>query len=118
MPKLKTGEEITWKEAWLRFRKGIDNLTPLQKIQNEKRSTFIVLIGFIVGLGGLIYFFNDFPSPPFTIGLILIFLGNSWSTLLKWLALREQHKILKEINRDSVNDSIEEMEWKENDIKK
>lgn len=112
MPTTKDGEKITWKEALGRWKKGIENITPLQKLQNEKRSTLINLIGFVVGLIGLIYYFGTFPNAVFTIGLILIFLGNAWNTGVKYLSLRQQSKFLESIVLNSEESESEDIEMK------
>jgi len=83
-----------------RNKKWKESISPQQKLQNETKATFIILIGFIVGLVGLIYYFDPFPNIVFTIGLILIylvfavgiiliFIRKAWVTLLEGIALRQ-----------------------------
>ena len=55
MPTTKTGEVITWKEFMIRWKKGIEQISPLQKLINEARGTLITLIGFIVSFFAVIY---------------------------------------------------------------
>lgn len=95
MPKTKTGEKITWKEALKRFKEGVERITPQQKLANELRATFINLIGYILGIVVLIWQNNAFGWLSYA--LILIFIGNSWSTGLKILSLRQQQTFFKNI---------------------
>ena len=50
MPKTKSGEQISWKEFFKRWKKGIDSITPIQKLRLDARGTFITLLGYIVSL--------------------------------------------------------------------
>lgn len=112
MPKKKDGTQITWKEFFKLWKDGINNITPIQKLQNDTRSIFISLIGFIISLIALIYFRKEMPNPWLTYGLILIFVGSVWSNLIKWLSLRTQVKMFKGIENQSldINDILSNME--------
>jgi len=98
MPKTKQGEVITWKEFFARWKQGIENLTPLQKLSNEKRSTFVSLIGYLVALVAVIWQIEKIGLLSY--GLILIFIGSIWSTGLKWIALRQQYNFIKELDEN------------------
>lgn len=89
----KTGEKITWREAIKRFKKGVDNITPIQKLSNDMRGTFITLLGFIFSFGAVIWKRDTIGLLAY--GLMLIFLGSIITTGLKWLALRQQYKFIK-----------------------
>ena len=93
MPITKDGEVITWGEFMQKWKHGIENLTPLQKITNELRGTFITLIGFIVSFIAVIYAREGIGIISY--GLILIFLGSIITTGLKWISLRQQIKIFQ-----------------------
>lgn len=99
----KSGKKLTAKEFSQRFKEGIQLMTPLQKIKNETRSTFVMLIGYLVGLVSLIIYRDAFVVQWFTYGLIIIFLGASWSNAIKWFALRQQLKSLQGLDSDSVD---------------
>ena len=100
MPKIKaTGEKITWKEAFKRFKKGVDEITPMQKLENDIRGTFITLLGYFFAMGATIYKFDTFGI--LSIGLILIFLGSIVTTGLKWISLRQQLKFIKNLDYES-----------------
>ena len=81
----KEGKKITAKEFGQRFKDGINNITPVQKLKNEVRSTFTMLIGYLVGLVSLIIYREAFVVQWFTYALIIIFLGASWSNELNGL---------------------------------
>lgn len=101
--KTKTGEKITGKEFMKRWKEGIENITPKQRMENEKNSTFTMLIGYIVGLVSLIIFRDSFVVSWFTYGLILIFVGSVWGQGIKWLALKQQLKIFSTMDNQSMD---------------
>lgn len=98
MLKDKEGEELTFKEFLVRWKEGIENLTPLQKLTNEKRGTFITLLGMIFSFFAVIWFREEIGLLAY--GLMLIFLGSSITTGLKWIALRQQYKMLKQFSEN------------------
>jgi hypothetical protein len=95
--KTKSGEVISWKEFFKRWKQGMKNLTPVQRTKNDLVSTGIILIGFILGLFALIFFNNNFGA--ITYGLILIFIGSIYSNILKFFALLNQLELFKDIER-------------------
>ena len=97
MPKTKTGEKITWKEFFSRWKKGIEEISPLQKVTNEVRGTGITLMGFIVAFVAVIW--KRAQIGLLAYGLILIFLGSIITTFLRWISLKQQKKLLVEIER-------------------
>lgn len=96
--KLKSGEEITIKEFFKRWKIGIENLTPLQKMTNEARGTFVTLLGFVVSFFAVIWFREKIGILAY--GLILIFLGSIWTTALKYIGLRQQVKLFKNLEKE------------------
>ena len=50
MPITKTGEKINWKEFFERWKLGILQVTELQKINTQIKSTWIMIIGIIMGI--------------------------------------------------------------------
>lgn len=104
MPKVKrTGEVISWKEFFKRWKEGIVNLTQLQRLQNEARGNLISLIGYLLSLVALIIFRDKLIVSWFAYGLILVFVGSVMTTGLKWLTLRQQIKGLKDLDKKSIN---------------
>ncbi|HUS51277.1 MAG TPA: hypothetical protein VMZ91_14005 [Candidatus Paceibacterota bacterium] len=109
---------ITAKEFFSRFKSGISLITPVQKIKNESRATFTMLIGYIVGLVSLIIYRKLFVVQWFTYALIIIFLGASWSNAIKWFVLRQQVKLFSQFDTNAIDlnkimDSLEEVKEKE-----
>lgn len=103
----KSGNKITLKEFKNRFKEGISLITPIQKIENEVRANFTMLIGYIVGFVALIIKFNLIPNKVLSVALIIIFFGAAWSNGIKWLALRQQLKIMKSVDNNAIDlDSI------------
>lgn len=94
----KEGKKLTASEFMERFKQGIASLTPLQKITHELRGTFISTIGFIASLIAVILFRETIGLLAY--GLILIFIGSTWTTGIKWISLMQQHKFLKELEKE------------------
>lgn len=99
----KEGNKITTKEFMQRWKEGIQNITPIQKLQNDSRSTFVTLVGFIISLIALIVFRDQMPISWLTYGLILIFVGSVWSNGVKWLMIRQQVKLFKNLDSQSLD---------------
>ena len=120
MPKLKTGEKISWKEVGKRFKQGVDNITPLQKLSNEIHGNYIILLGFIIASIMVIVTWKNIG--PIAYGLILIFVGNTWTTLIRVLGMRQQLKFFKKTDDSSVsinelNEYLEEVDKEVKDSK-
>ena len=113
MPKLKTGEKVSWKESGKRFKEGVENLTPLQRLSSEIKGTFITLIGFIVASVMIIISWNKIGLIAY--GLILIFIGSVWTYLMKFLGQKQGLKSLRttEFNSVNVEDILDKQEEKE-----
>lgn len=101
--KTKDGEKITAKEFAKRFKEGIDNITPQQKLQNDFVANNIVFVGYLVGLVALIIFWDRLIVGMFSLGLILIFLGMAYSTFMKSLVLRKELKSFKEMDSIGID---------------
>jgi len=50
MPTLKTGEKITWKELWNRWKSGMEKITPLQQCLIIQFGQITTIIGTLWGL--------------------------------------------------------------------
>jgi hypothetical protein len=109
MVRLKTGEVITFKEYMRRWKVGIQNITPIQRLTNEARGTLISLIGFIIALIAMVIFRDKFIVSWFAYGLILVFVGSVFTTGLKWLTLRQQMRAFKEM--DSMSLKVDVDKW-------
>ena len=113
MPKTKAGEEISWSEFFKRWGEGIKNLTPQQKVNNEFNATIVMLVGFIAALVSLIIFRDKLPITWFTYGLILIFAGNTWSTLIKAIGFYQQKAFFRNIERQIAQGENEDTSGEE-----
>lgn len=98
----KEGNSLTTKEFLSRWKQGIDNITPMQRLRNEKRGTAITLLGFIVSFAAVIWKRDTIGVLSY--GLILIFLGSIITTGLKYLALRAQYKFMEKLEKEVKND--------------
>ena len=114
MFKDKEGNQLTAKEFFKRWKSGILNLTPAQKVTNEFNATVIMLIGFIVALIALVIFREKMIVTWFAYGLILIFVGNTWTTIIKLIGFYQQKQFFKNMERQLEENEEEE----EVDIKK
>lgn len=101
MPKTKSGEHISWKEALQRFKQGLEDISPIQKLENEVKGTLITLLGFIIALGAVIWKLDAIGLIGY--GLILIFLGSIITTGLKYIGMRQQLKFFKETEGESID---------------
>lgn len=115
MPTKKDGTKISWKQFFQEWKKGISLITPVQKLTNDMRSTFTMLVGYIVGIVSLIIYRKSFVVEWFTYALIIIFLGAAWGQFIKWWALKQQIKLFKGFDSSAVDlnkvfDSLEEVE--------
>lgn len=91
--KTKTGERIGIKEFFHRWKVGIDNITPLQRLTNEIRGSYISEAGYVFSLGAVIWARETIGILSY--GLMLIFLGIAITNGLKILALHTQKSFLK-----------------------
>ncbi len=105
MPKDKEGKELTWKQYFHRWGEGIKNLTPQQKVSNEFSGTLVTLVGFIVCIIALIIFREKLLVSWFAYGLILIFAGNTWVTIIKCIGFYQQKLFFKNIEKQ-INETI------------
>jgi hypothetical protein len=115
MPKTKEGEQISWKEFGRRWKSGIESLSPLQKLENESRGTFITTLGYLVALIAVIININKIGLLAY--GLILIFLGSLITSGLKWIALKQQLKFLKNLDFESIKTKEEIIEEIKKEVK-
>ena len=99
----KDGKKIDAKEFVKRYREGLNLITPLQRLENEVRANFITFIGYVLGIAALLIYFKKFVTPLFSIALLIIFIGAAWANGIKWIALRQQLKMLKNFDSQSFN---------------
>ena len=61
--KTKSGERIGAKEFGKRFKEGISNITPTQKLGNDMRATFITFVGYCPSKVGVFFLEGAAHSP-------------------------------------------------------
>ncbi len=101
--KTKSGEKIDAKEFAKRFKEGLQSITPLQRLQHEQRATFIMLVGYLIGLVSLIIFRKEFAVSWFTYALMIIFVGAAYGQGIKLFALMTQLKLFKDMGNNSLD---------------
>ena len=89
MPKTKSGEIITWREFFSRWKKGIEGITPYQQIKTQMLGSIIVLIGILWGLT-VTWFLPNFKW------MFLILIGSFIISALGLLGIWQKYKVLKE----------------------
>lgn len=100
----KEGNKVTIKEFFKRWKAGIEAITPKQKLDNEIRATTINIIGYLAGIVILIWSSKDFGLLSYA--LILIFIGNGWSAIIKWISQRQQLKFFKQLEEDLEDEEV------------
>lgn len=105
MPHKKDGTKITWKEFFILWKIGINNITPEQKIKSEMHGTMISLLGFMFCFFAVIWAREKIGLMAY--GLILVFLGSIITTTLRYISLRQQSKIFDQLNKESEKEVIE-----------
>ena len=100
----KQGNKLTIKQFFSKWKQGIENITPKQRLVSEVRGTLIMLVGYIFSFFAVIFMINKIGLLAY--GLILIFFGMAFTTGLKWIALKQQLKVFDDIEK--------QMEVKEN----
>jgi hypothetical protein len=98
----KAGNQITFKEFMSRWKKGIESLSPAQKLKNDINGNFVTLLGYLVALVAVIVKIEAIGLLSY--GLILIFIGSAWTTGVKWIMLRQQYKFMNDLDLSSINE--------------
>lgn len=94
----KNGELLDAKEFFKRWGKGIEGITPIQKIRTQLLGTRITLLGIILGLGVSIYGWNNLWW------FSIILLGVLINTSVSYLGLKQQLNTLENLeNLDGKN---------------
>jgi len=89
----KEGNKLTFKEFMKRWGKGIEGITPLQKLKTQVTGTKIMLVGLIAGLVVSIIGWKKL----WWVGIILI--GALFNTGVQYLGLVQQKKLLEGIEK-------------------
>lgn len=93
MWKDKTGKNLTFKEFIFRWKKGIEGITPIQKIKSQIWGTRISLIGILLGLVMCIIGYKTL----WWLGIILI--GALIVSSTQYIGLLQQRKLFEDIEK-------------------
>ena len=95
------GNELSFKEFMLRFKQGITDLTPQQKIKSQILGTRLILIGLVLGIIMSIIAWKNLWW------VLIILIGALINTGVQYLGLRQQIKIFKDIEKNFINNKEE-----------
>ena len=90
----KFGKELTFKEFLQRWRRGMENVTPLQQVNLQINATFIIIIGLCAGIVISIIGIKNLWW------LMLILIGGLFNTLIQMLGLWQRKQILGRLYDD------------------
>ena len=99
-PKTKSGEQITWKEFFHRWKIGMESITPLQQTKMQINSTWIIIIGLIAGI--VISAMNI----KTLWWLLLILVGGLGNTAVQQMGLLQKKQILMRFESIGTFDNI------------
>lgn len=94
----KEGKKLTYKEFTERWKKGVEGITPLQKIKTQVGGTKIMLIGLIAGLVISIIGWKNL----WWVAIILV--GALFNTGVQFLGLIQQRKLLENLKNQFMED--------------
>jgi amino acid transporter len=89
----KQGNELTFGQFMKRWKSGIENITPIQKLKSNITGTRISLVGLVLGLIISIWKCKTL----WWVGIILI--GALINTIVQYFGFKQQLKIFKDIEK-------------------
>src|SRR3990167_7670328 len=92
MPTTKTGEKVSWKEFFKRWKKGIEEITPEQQIKTQLNGTKISIAGIFAGIVVSFVYYDKF----WWVGLILI--GALINSIVQYIGLLQKKKLFDSFN--------------------
>jgi hypothetical protein len=87
----KEGKEVSWKEFKERYKKGINEVTPMQRLESNIFFQQIMTLGFFLGLCASLYNYKT------TWWLAIILFGGLCINIIQYKGLRQQLNVLKNI---------------------
>lgn len=98
MPKTKTGEVITWKEFFKRWKAGIEGITPAQSLRASIQGTYITILGIILGIiASIINYKNAW-------WIIIILIGALIITVIQLIGMKQKLKIFQMMENGGQNE--------------
>ena len=98
----KEGNKLTFKEYMTRWKKGIENITPIQKIKTQVSGTRISLIGLVCGLVISIYNWKNLWWVAIVLTGAILNTGVQYLGLKQQLTKMDNFEQLEEVDLDDV----------------
>lgn len=86
----KLGNEYTWKEFLVKFKKGVDGITPLQQVKSQLQGTRIMLFGLLCGIVALAFKIKT------TWWIEIILAAGLFNTSISLIGLKQKRNVLKQ----------------------
>ena len=86
----KDGNYLTTKEFFKKWGEGIQKITPLQQVKIQRNSTWLVILGVVIGL------YSTFATKVWWLFIILV--GSFFLTIVNYIGIVQRLKILKDID--------------------
>lgn len=104
MPKIKTGENISWKEFFKRWGKGIEGVTVLQQVQMQIQATWIIIIGITCGIIVSLFAIKTLWW------LMIILIGGLYNTIIQLIGLFQKKRQMKAFEQLKITFEKDEKE--------
>jgi len=86
----KDGNYLTTKEFFKKWGEGIQKITPLQQVKIQRNSTWLVILGVVIGL------YSTFVTKVWWLFIILV--GSFFLTIVNYIGIVQRLKILQDID--------------------
>jgi len=85
----KDGNYLTTKEFFKKWGEGIQKITPLQQVKIQRNSTWLVILGVVIGL------YSTFVTKVWWLFIILV--GSFFLTIVNYIGIVQRLKILQDV---------------------
>jgi hypothetical protein len=85
----KDGNYLTKKEFFKKWGEGIQKITPLQQVKIQRNSTWLVILGVVIGL------YSTFATKVWWLFIILV--GSFFLTIVNYIGIVQRLKILQDV---------------------
>ena len=85
----KDGNYLTTKEFFKKWGEGIQKITPLQQVKIQRNSTWLVILGVVIGL------YSTFATKVWWLFIILV--GSFFLTIVNYIGIVQRLKILQDV---------------------
>lgn len=96
----KKGKELTYQQFMNRWKKGIQQVTPIQQVRMQVKSTLLMIIGF---LAGIIICITKIKTLWW---LLLILLGGLGINVMQLISMKQKVKMFEDIQKQMEGDLI------------